>query len=274
MKKCPGEDTLRQLLDDSLTQEATSDVLSHLFLCSRCKDAVKGYLEEESGLLRSLTTGSLTLGPRKLSTQNCFSRNVLLAYLLESLTKEQEGIVEYHLNECDKCLRTLMQIRTAEAAAEGLELDVSAMFEEAKGSHAKESKLLTIVLRVYGDLLDAVTWSGNLLSPVPHAAAVRGGNQKPESSVTVRKDLQELDLSIELTVDRRFVENEGASVKVSVMRISSEEFVSGANIHFSGKEIRETLKTDSGGIVEFKGMQRGSTEIMVDATHIGTIVIE
>ena len=112
MKKCPDEDTLKQLIEGSLTEEITSDILSHLSLCNRCKDAVRCHLEEESALLQSLSTGPHVHDEQALRTQKCLSRSGLLAYLLECLTEEQNRIVEVHLNECDRCLRTLIALGT------------------------------------------------------------------------------------------------------------------------------------------------------------------
>ncbi len=273
--RCPEKETLEKFFDNELTEEMNDNIFSHVQLCNNCQNTIKSLLSDERNLLKSLFTEPVSSEDRKIQPLNvCLSKRAILAYANECLEKNQLKLVESHLEKCDNCLNSLIELQKSMALP--LEVDFDTTAVPAAHKEAKKSKtdnILEIVLKVKNDILELINHTGEFLSLTPQSGTVRGENRQTEQSIVIRKDLKDKDLSVEITVDKELAENQN-NVKVSIMKLSSEEFIQGIDISFYGKDVSQHGQTNKEGIVEFYCYKKGSYDINIADAKVSLITIK
>ncbi|MCL4479790.1 MAG: hypothetical protein M1381_11985 [Deltaproteobacteria bacterium] len=265
MIKCPKKEILERFLDNKLTDDASQDILSHLSSCDICKTTIRNLLTEEKKLLRSLLLlPSSNKGKTLAQFHKCPSRAAILAYASECLNEEQTIIVESHLENCDHCLNELINIQKSLNSSTEIELD---LIEAMAG-------ILEMILKVTNGFLEIVKYSGELLSLTPQLSPVRGKERATKDTIIIRKDFKNTDFSVEITAPKR-LDKFSATLKVSLMRLSSEEFISGMDLSLSSEDkVQQKEKTNKEGIVEFHGVGKGKYDVNMKEKKIACITIE
>ena len=124
------------------------------------------------------------------------------------------------------------------------------------------TQILEIVLKGKDKFIELIGHNGELLSLTPHLGAVRGKEEREDIPIIIRKDFADRDLSVEVTINRE-VKESGAAVSISLMRLSSEEFLSGIDVELSGREMHQK-RTTEGGLAEFYGIKSGSYALIIN----------
>jgi hypothetical protein len=275
MKKCPDKETLEKFLNSELSATSSQDILSHLSSCDMCRATIKGLFLEEKKLLSVLLLQPSSDKAKSLAQDNkCLPRAAILAYASECLNEEQTKIVEYHLEKCDHCLSELINIQELLNSSTEVDLDMSALTTEKSNLAETMSGILEIILKAKGDLLEVVKYDGELLSVTPQLSPVRGKEQVGKEAIIVRKDFKDKDFSIEIKITKK-LDKSGAKLKISVMKLSTEEFISGIDVSLSSKNIiSQKEKTDEDGMVEFHGIRNGKYNIKIQGKDCAFINIE
>jgi len=270
MERCPDKETLEKFVDYVLTKEMNENILSHLSICDRCRDKVVCLLSEEQDLLKTLLSGSVS-GKCKitLAPVGCLSKAAILAYAGKCLDEDQLRLVESHLQKCDNCLSALLRVQRSMDLTADLDLNMSVM----KAALGMETHVLEIVLKTKDKFIELLRHTGELLSLTPELGTVRGKEEREDKPIVIRKDFEERDLSIEITLQRELVESE-ETIAISVMKLSNEEFLTGLAVELSGKAVCQKEKTTQYGIVEFYGMRQGKYDIKVAGEYVALLIIE
>lgn len=263
MKKCPDKETLDLFVDNGLTEEMNGNILSHLSVCASCREKVGCLLSEEQSLLRSLLTEPVRRKHDVTSAiHGCLSKRSILAYADKSLKEDQLKLVESHLQKCDNCMFELLRLQHAMNSLTDLDLDMSVLKAEDISLPGVGKQVLEIVLKGRDKFIELIGHNGELLSLAPQFNAVRGEEEKEERPIVIRKDFTDRDLSVEVTINRE-VEESGAAVSISLMRLSSEEFLSGIDVELSGREMHQR-RTTEGGLAEFYSIKSGSYVLIIN----------
>jgi hypothetical protein len=257
MEKCPDKATLEKFVDYDLTEQINERTFAHLSSCDSCREKVGRLLSKEHRLFESPL---LELGGRRQKMEEpgrCLSKAAILAYAGNCLKEDQLKQVESHLQKCDNCIFGLIEVQKAMNSSTEVALDMSVL----QAGQRIGTDLLEIVVKAKDDLLELIRHTGELLSLTPQLGAVRGKEESEERPIIIRKDFPERDLSLEVRIDKEF-EGSGATVGVSVMRLSSEEFLSGMDMELSGQEMQQKRTTED-GLAEFIGIKPGAYGIKV-----------
>ncbi len=275
MKKCPDKGTLEKFLNSELSSESSQDILSHLSTCDMCKTTIKKLFLEENKLLSVLLTQPSDDKDKALVRESkCLSRAAILAYASECLNEEQTKIAESHLEKCDYCLNELINIQKLLNSSTEVDLDMSALTTEKSNLAEAMSGILEIILKARNELLEVVKYNGELLSLRTQLSPVRGKEQVGKDTIVIRKDFRDKDLSVEITAPKK-LDKSGAKLKISVMKLSTQEFISGADVSLLSKNIiSQKEKTDEGGMVEFCGIRNGKYNIKLQGENVAFINIE
>jgi hypothetical protein len=272
--RCPEKEILEKFLDYDLSEEMTKKIFSHLQLCDNCKHTVRCLLSDEKKLLHSLFKEPVSYKSKGVSsTEKCFSKAAILAYAKECLNENQLKLVESHLEKCDNCLNELINLQRSMALQPDLELDISALKQEQTDVAEPKTDVLTIILKLKDNIFELIRHTGELLSLTPQYDVVRGKEIKAEDSIVIRKDFKDKDLSIEITMNKELVDYEN-NVKISLMKLSTEEFVPGVSVSITGKNIHQQGKTDDNGIIEFYCHIKGKYDISITGNKISSITIQ
>jgi hypothetical protein len=270
MERCPDKETLERFVDYGLTEEMNENILSHMAICDSCREKVGCLLSEERGLLKTLFTEPVNHKQAMASPEGrCLSKAALLAYAGKSLNEDQRKLVELHLQECNKCMFELLAVQRSINLSADLNLDMQTM----RTMHGVGPHVLEIVLRVKDSLVELIRHTGELLSLTPQLSAVRGAEEKEEKPIVIRKDFQERDLSVEVTINKELVNSEGA-LRVSLMRLGTEEFLARINVELTGPATHRQDITDEDGIVEFSGIRTGTYDITIGGEITVIIAVE
>jgi hypothetical protein len=268
MEKCPDNAALKKFVDYELAEEMNKKILTHLSSCDICREKAGCLLSEEQGLLKSLLSSH---GGRRQKTEapgRCLSKAAILAYAGKCLKEDQLKPVETHLQKCDNCMFELIEVQRMMNSSADLALDMSVL-QAGPGIGAD---LLEIVLKTKDEIIELIRHTGELLSLTPQLGAVRGKEESGERLINIRKDFPEKDLSLEMRIGKE-VEESGATVGVSIMRLSSEEFLSGMEVELSGQEMQQKRFTVD-GFAEFHGIKTGAYGIKVRGELTVRITIE
>lgn len=269
MNTCPDKETLEKFVEYELDDALNRDILDHLAGCGACKDVISQLLESEEHLIKSLTTKTLmSKKPEKKPRGTCITDAGLLAYAVDSLYPDQLKLVEKHLDKCDNCLKKLMMLQKQLAVPADLGLD----FSQFKFAAAAVPVFLEIVLKAKDDLLDLIRHTGELLTLTPQIGAVRGREQKAEKSIAIRQDFPQQDLSIEITIQRRMSKSGGIAT-ISLMKLSTEEFLAGKDVSLVSDRNTYSNKTNAEGITTFSGIGKMKYDVMVEGNRIGGLSI-
>jgi hypothetical protein len=270
MERCPDKETLEKLVDYELTEEMNENILSHLSICSSCRAKVGCLLSEEQGLLKSLLTEPASRRHAvTVASGRCLSNAAILAYAGNSLKEDQLKLVESHLEKCDNCAFELLRLQRSMNTPAEIDLDMSNL----RATPGVGTNVLEIVLKAKNKLIELIRHNGELLSLTPQLGAVRGKEEKEERPIVIRKDFQERDLSAEVTIKRE-VPDSGGVLTVSVMKLSSEEFLSGLEVEMSGVGMSRQAMTNADGVVEFYGITAGTYSLALGGDDIAIITIE
>ncbi len=247
--KCPEKEVLEKFLNHELTDDMNDNIFSHVQLCDNCKNAIKCLLSDERNLLKSLFNELVPSEDNKVQlSEACLTKAAILAYASECLDQYQLKLVESHLEKCDNCLNSLIELQKSMALPLEVEVDTPALPAAHEKAKALRDDILEIVLKVKNHILELINHTGELLSLTPQFGTVRGEEQEIEQSIVIRKDLKDKDLSVEIIVNKELVKNQN-NVKVSIMRRSTEEFIQGIDVSLSGKDVSQRRKTNKEGIV-------------------------
>ncbi len=272
-EKCPEKEVLQQFVGDELADDMNESIFSHLKSCDKCRDMVKLLLSEESELLGSLLDKTVFHKEKKsVLSEKCIPKTAILAYACECLDENQLKLVESHLDKCDNCLNNLMELQSSLTSPEEIELDTASLIEADKGDERSDIDILEIVLQLKDNLLELVSNTGKHLRLSPEFGEVRGAETDTENAVVIRKDFKNKDLSVEVTIDREIKENKN-NFKVSIMKLSSEEFLPNTEVILSGKDIRKQVKTDNSGTAEFHCISKGNYDIHIMDEKVSSITI-
>lgn len=274
MNKCPDREILERLVNGELDDGTMDDVINHLFQCRDCKEMVDRLITNEQRFLQSLKHSRVDMRKQNVpDREKCFSPPILLAYIMDSLSDEQSRRVESHLKSCDHCLARFRNMQRLHMIPRELDLDFSFLDTSEERSEAVPEKMLSIVLRAQEGILELIRQTGQLLAvPVP-THSVRGQRVKKEEEFTIRKDFADSDLSLEITFNKDFSKGL-ASMKVSAMILSKEEFVQGMEFVLLGSPKDDIRKTDGRGVVEFTKIQKGEYVIRNKMGDFVSFVIE
>jgi hypothetical protein len=263
MEKCPDKETLDLFVDNGLTEKMNGNILSHLSVCANCREKVGCLLSEEQSLLKSLFTEPLRREHAAITASpGCPSKTSILAYAGKSLKEDQLKLVESHLQKCDNCMFELLRLQRSMHSLADLDLDMSVLKAKDISLPMVGKHVLEIVLKGRDKFIELIGHNGELLSLTPQFHAVRGEEEKEERPIVIRKDFTDRDLSVEVTINRE-VEESGAAVSISLMRLSSEEFLSGIDVELSGREMHQK-RTAEGGLAEFYSIKSGSYALIVN----------
>lgn len=272
---CPEKEVLEKFLNYELADDMNDNIFSHVKLCDNCKNTIRCLISEEKELLQSVFNELVFYkdhsGP---SSERCLSSVAILAYANECLDKNQLKLVESHLEKCDNCLNYLIELQKSTALPLEVDFDtpsVLASHKEAK--KAKADNILEIVLTVKNNILELINHTGELLSLTPQFGTVRGEDQETEQSIVIRKDLKDKDLSVEITINKELLEDQN-NVKVSIMKLSTEEFIQGIDISLSGKDFSQHGQTNKEGNVKFYCNKKGKYDINIADAEVSLISIK
>lgn len=269
MFKCPDKETLEKFVEHELDEALTSEILRHLSGCEKCKDDVSQLMAEDDRLIRELSVESGMKNQRKNnSSGKCVSDRSLLAYAVNSLSKDPLKLVEKHLETCDNCLSKLMTIQKKLATPADLGLD----FSQFKPAATAATDFLEIVLKAKDDLLDLVRHTGELLTLTPQYGAVRGHERKADESIAIRQDMPHQDLSIEITIQKKLAET-GAVITISLMKLSTEEFLAGRDVRLVSGDTTFSRETNGEGTATFSSVGKVKYEITADGKRVGSLII-
>ena len=273
MGKCPEKELLENFIDYGLTEEMNEKIFTHLSLCSNCRDTIRCLLMEDEKLLKGLLRETVSRKHKATTlSEPCLSPVAIFAYASASLNEDQLKLVESHLEKCDDCLSELIKTQKQQALSIGMELDMSVLRPSENYSGEKGTNVIEVILKAKDNLLGLVRHTGELLSLTPQLGTIRGKEQKTENPIIIRKDFPKRDLSLQITIGRKFIKSGGA-ITISAMKLSSEEFVSGLDVSLSGGETYKHSKTDKDGIVEFSGIKKGKYAINVTEENVALITI-
>lgn len=269
MFMCPDKETLEKFVECELDDELTGKILRHVSGCDNCKDAVSRSMAEEDRLIRELSVESGMKNQRKNNPSGqCPTEGGLLAYAVDSLSEDQLKLVEKHLNTCDNCLSKLMVLQKKLTAPADLGLD----FSQFKPGIATVTDFIEIILKAKDDLLDLIKHTGELLTLTPQYGAVRGHVRKAEESIAIRQDMPQQDLSIEMTIQRKLAET-GAVITISLMKLSTEEFLAGRDVRLVSGDETYSRETNKEGTATFSSVGKVKYEITADGKRIGSLNI-
>jgi len=272
-EKCPEKEVLKQFVGTKLADDMNENIFSHLKSCDKCRDLVKFLLSEERELLQSLFDKPVFHKDKSFfPSKKCIPKIVILAYACECLNENQLKLVESHLDKCDNCLNNLMELQRSLALPEEVELNIASLIAADKRAERSDIDILEIVLKLKDNLLELVSSTGKHLRLSPEFGAVRGSQTGTEETIAIRKDYKHKDLSLEVTINREIKENRN-NLKVSIMKLSSEEFLPDIEVILSGKDIRKQVKTDNSGTAEFHCISKGSYDIHIMDKKISSITI-
>jgi hypothetical protein len=274
LDRCPEKEVLEKFLNHELADDMNDNIFSHVQLCDNCKNTIKCLLSDERNLLKSLFNEPVSSEDRKVQPSDaCLSKAAILAYANECLGKNQLKLVESHLEKCDNCLNSLIVLQKSMALPLEVEFDTTAVLAAHKEAKKSRADILEIALKVKNDILELINHTGELLSLTPQLGTVRGEGQQTEQSIVIRKDLKDKDLSVEITVNKELVENQN-NVKVSIMRLSIEEFIRGMDVSLSGKDVSQHGQTNEEGIAEFCCDKKGTYAINIAGVEVSLLTIE
>lgn len=271
MENCPDKETLEKFVDYGLTEEMNKKILSHLSMCCNCREKVHCLMVKEQSLLTALFDEPVSHEHAIITViGSCLSKAALFAYSDKLLKEDQLKLVESHLEKCDNCMFELLKVQRLMNAPADLDLDMSAL--KAMEAFHKGYSILEIVLKAKDNLLELIRHNGELLSLTPQFDAIRGEEEKEERPIIIRKDFHERDLSVEVKI-KRDINESGATVNVSIMTLSSEQFLSGIDVELSGLEMQQKRNTQD-GFAEFYGLKSGTYGIKVSGDETAQITIE
>jgi hypothetical protein len=226
-------------------------------------------MAEDDRLIRELSIESGMKNQRKNNPSgNCVTDRSLLAYAVDSLSCDQLKLVEKHLDTCDNCLSKLMTIQKKLTAPSDLSLD----FSQFKPATATVPDFIEIVLKATDDLLDLIRHTGELLTLTPQHGAVRGHARQAEESIAIRQDMPQQDLSIEMTIQKKLAET-GAVITISLMKLSTEEFLSGRDVRLVSGDKTFSRETNEEGTATFSSIGKVKYEITTDGKRVGSLII-
>ncbi len=263
MEQCPDREILEKFVDQELSEEMNENIFGHLADCTDCREKVRCLFDEDKGLINAL----LASNPHKerveqVSATACLPRFIIQAYANDALSEDRLKLVDSHLENCNDCILELMKMQRLMKSPIELDLDMSAMKTKAVDVHGPN--ILEIVLSAKDDLLELIRHTGELISLTPQMGTVRGKEvEEQERAIVIRKDFSKEDLSIELRINR--VPDDGTeNISISLMRLSSEDFIPEMNIEISGEKVHDHANTDENGIAEFYGIKSGSYAININ----------
>jgi glutaredoxin len=273
-KNCPERGLLEKYCNDDVSDEMLSSIELHVRECPYCREYV-----------RRLRTDDLDL-PAKLLEQEIYSRSTqqdygphyslagLLAHLTGCCTPESSLQMESHLTKCEYCQARLQTLRESTQRSADVELNENLYREDMAHLVLESHKFLALMLKAREGVLELLTHTGTLLFSTTAGAVVRG-EQAPgfDESIAVKKELAGKDISVEIDVEKA-VHPDGVNMRVSVMRVSTEEFPSGLSIVLQGEKTVKRTETDPGGVVEFLGIPLGIYDVTVDSDLAARIVIK
>ncbi|MBM4137591.1 MAG: hypothetical protein FJ241_12290 [Nitrospira sp.] len=270
MDKCPEKELLEKFIGNELSEEMNEKIFSHVEVCDKCKDTVLCLITKERNLLQSLSKSVSSRKKEILPSKSCLSKAAILAYATDCLDDKQLKLIESHIEKCDKCLTELMELQKKLSLPSEVELEMSVLRKKTKETVESED-ILEIFLKIKGHILDLVRHTGELLHLKP-LGAVRGKEPEKEGTFVIRKDLKDKDLSIEITIKKELNES-GNSITISMMKLSTEEFISGIDVLLSGMVLLIQGKTNEHGAIEFQGIPAGNYEIKTNYGIIASIFI-
>lgn len=271
MDRCPDKETLEKFLDYELNDKMNENIFSHLQLCDNCKNTIRALLSDEKSLLVSLFKEPIYHKNKKLSSSGgCLSKVAILAYAHKCLDENQLKLVESHLEKCDNCLHGLIKLQKTMTLPSEIELDVTALVGTERRVARAGTDILEMVFKIKENMLDLIRHTGELLTLRPQFGAVRGEGLKTDSSIVIRKDFKDMDLSIEITVNKEPIESEVFLI-VSIMKLSKEEFIQGVDVSLTGDGTYQHGKTDEDGVIEFHGVKEGKYDINIGGQRIALI---
>lgn len=266
MENCPERETLEKFLNFELTEEMNENILLHLSLCDNCRNIIGSLISEEKNLIKLLLAAPTGHKQKRLaSSEQCLSKGLILAYASHCLNEDQLKLVESHLENCDNCLNELINLQKALSLPADLKLDISGLRES--------EDVLEIILKAKDNLLDLIRHTGELLSLKPQLGAVRGKEPEKAGSIIIRKDFKDRDLSIEITIDKEMTESGGVA-RLSIMKLSTEEFLSGIDVALTGEDTHLQGITNKEGVIEFSGIRLGKYDIKIAGESVGLIIFE
>lgn len=272
--RCPEKEILEKFLDYDLSEEMTKKIFSHLQLCDNCKHTVRCLLSDEKKLLHSLFKEPVSYKSKGVSsTEKCFSKAAILAYANGCLNENQLKLVESHLEKCDNCLNELINLQRLMSLQADLKLDMSVLKSDVKGVTEIKGDILEIVLKLKDNILELIRHTGELLSLRPQFSTVRGKDIKVGDLIAIRKDFKNKDLSLEITVNKELAEY-GNNVKISIMKLSTEEFMPGLSVSLIGKNMHQQGKANDNGVIEFSCNLKGSYDINIAGNKISSLTIQ
>jgi hypothetical protein len=269
MERCPDKETLERFVEYELNEEMNAKILEHLSVCEGCRQKLNCMLTEDQGVIKALLTEPTH---RKQAvtvfSDRCLPKAAILAYNSKCLNEDQLKLVESHLQKCDNCMFELLRLQRAIHSTAEIDLNMSALKAVTDlGMH-----ILEVVLKVKDNLIDLIRHNGELLPLTPQLSSVRGKEESEKRPIVIRKDFQERDLSVEMTIKREIKES-GATVSISVMKLSNEEFLSGIDVELSGQEMHKKQTTED-GVAEFYGIKTGTYSIKLAGADTAWITIE
>jgi hypothetical protein len=230
-------------------------------------------IRNERNLLHSLFKPGYYIKKELPPFEKCPSKMALLAYTVECLDNKQLKLIESHLEKCDKCLIELIELQKKLPLPSEIELNMSVLKEKKKETIRKPKDVLDIVLKIKDNILELINHTGELIHLTPQLDTVRGKEHKQENAIVIRKDFKDKDISIEITLNRG-LDRSGNNLKISLMKLSTEDFMSGIDVLISGMGRQLKEKTNEEGIVEFHGIKAGYHKIKVLYDIITSISIE
>lgn len=273
MSECPDKDTLLKLLENDLPEDVREKMLGHVSSCEQCRHIVKEMAAGEEELISAILAQSASpTAKREPGAKKCLSKKALLAYAVDSLSIDQLKLVEHHLETCDNCLTALMKIQKAMAASPDMDFDTAGMQKTAAAQVGTQETLLEIILKAKDNLIELIQQTGELLTLTPQYGMARGKESASEAPIVIRKDFQNRDLSIEITIQRAWKES-GSDITVSVMKLSSEEFLSGVEVSLSGDVLQRTGTTDDEGSMKFQEIHKGKYFVKVWSENAASITL-
>ena len=260
MDKCPEKELLEQFLGNELSEEMNEEIFLHINICKKCNDIVMCLIRDERNLLHSLLTFTRYREKEIPFSAKCLSKLTLIAYCAESLDKKHSKEVESHLEECDKCLTEMIELQRSLTLPSQVELDMSILKDLKTENYQPAISLFDIVLKIKGDILELIEHTGDISLLTPQVGAVRGKKHERKSTIAVRKDLKDRDLSIEITIVRD-LDKPGNYIKISLMRLRTEKFISARAVSISGMGLHQKVITNEEGTAEFHGINMGQYKI-------------
>lgn len=268
MDRCPDKETLEKFLDHELNDEMNENIFSHLQVCDNCKNTIRSLLSDKKSLLGSLFKEPIYHKNKKLSSSGrCLSKAAILSYAQKCLDENQLKLVESHLEKCDNCLHRLIELQKTMTLPSEIELDVTALAGTERRVVRTGIDILEMVFKIKENVLELIRHTGELLTLRPQFGAVRGEELKTDSSIVIRKDFKDLDLSVEIIVNKELIESEVVLI-VSIMKLSKEEFIQGVDVSLSGDGTYQHRKTDEDGIIKFHGVKEGKYDINIGRQRI------